>query len=120
MLSDLRDRLLRPISRRPLTSEHPRTPPELAPTARGLPVVDPARCDGTSTCVVACPTGAISVSGEGAVPDRRWCLDVGRCIFCAACEDACPKSAISLTGRVELAVRERADLVVRSPIGGRS
>jgi len=112
MWRDLRDRLLRPLIRGPLTARHPAVAPSLPAAARGLPVVDSARCDASGACVMACPTRAITVT------EQAWRLDLGRCVFCAACADACPQGAIALTGRVELAVRERTAAVVSTPITG--
>jgi formate hydrogenlyase subunit 6/NADH:ubiquinone oxidoreductase subunit I len=103
---DVFDRLLRPLRRRPVTGPYPGEAPDLPPAARGLPELDPVRCDGRAACVTACPTGAISLT------DSTWSLDAGACIFCAACARACPTGAIRLGSQIELAVRERADLVV--------
>lgn len=115
MWHDLRERLLRPLVRGPVTARHPAAAPVLAPAARGLPVVDPARCDASGACVATCPTGAITLD-EG-----TWRLDLGRCVFCAACADACPRGAIMLTRRVELAVTDRAAVVTTTDVaGGRS
>ncbi len=114
MWHDLRERLLRPLVRGPVTARHPAVAPVLPPAARGLPVVDPARCDATGACVVACPTGAIALDGG------TWRLDLGRCVFCAACADACPRQAIALTGRVELAAGERTAVVTTTAVGTRS
>jgi formate hydrogenlyase subunit 6/NADH:ubiquinone oxidoreductase subunit I len=104
---DVLDRLLRPLRARPVTSRYPDAPPVLASAARGLPVLDPVRCDGTAACVPACPTGAITVS------EASWSIDVGACIFCGACERACPAVAIELGRRIELAGWARADLTIR-------
>jgi formate hydrogenlyase subunit 6/NADH:ubiquinone oxidoreductase subunit I len=116
MWHDLRERLLRPLVKGPVTAQHPAVAPAPPPAARGLPVVDPTRCDTTGPCVAACPTAAIALAGG------EWRLDLGRCVFCAACADACPKGAITLTGRVELAASERSALttVTRVEPGGRS
>jgi hydrogenase-4 component H len=104
---DVLDRLLRPLRRGPVTSRYPDRPPDVAPAARGLPELDAVRCDGSAACVSACPTSAITVS------PTQWSLDVGACIFCGACARACPREAIKLGGRIELAVRDRADLTIR-------
>ena len=116
MWRDLRERLLRPLVKGPVTARHPAAAPVLPPVARGLPVVDAARCDTTGACVSVCPTAAIRLA------DGEWRLDLGRCVFCAACADACPAGAITLTGRVELAAGERTALsaVTRVAPGGRS
>ncbi|MFN8622069.1 MAG: 4Fe-4S binding protein [Chloroflexota bacterium] len=112
MWQDLRERLLRPLAKGPMTARHPDVAPTLPPAARGLPVVDAGRCDSTGACVTACPTGALALTGG------TWRLDLGRCIFCAVCADACPRDAITLTGRIELAVTERGAAVVETTLGG--
>lgn len=106
MPMDVLDRLLRPLRARPVTSRYPDVPPDLPAAARGLPELDPVRCDGSAACVAACPTGAITLSGT------VWSLDAGRCVFCGACERACPRDAITLGRRIELAARARADLTI--------
>ncbi len=112
MWRDLRERLLRPLRNGPLTARHPAVAPSPPPAARGLPVLDPARCDASGACVAACPTRAITLA-EGA-----WRLDLGRCIFCAACADACPDGAIALTGRIELAARDQSAVIVTTTVPG--
>ena len=103
---DVLDRLLRPLRSRPVTSRYPSAPPDLPPGARGLPELDPTRCDGSAACVDVCPTRAIALS------EKVWSVDAGACIFCGACERACPRDAIKLGGRIELAGRKRADLTI--------
>lgn len=112
MWHDLRERLLRPLVRGPVTARHPAVAPVLAAAARGLPVVDAARCDRSGACVAVCPTAAIALGGGS------WRLDLGRCVFCAACADACPRDAIALTGRVELAVTDRGAIVIDTVVRG--
>jgi formate hydrogenlyase subunit 6/NADH:ubiquinone oxidoreductase subunit I len=82
----------------------------LAEPARGLPELDPARCDGSATCAEVCPTLAIVVTASA------WSLDAGRCIFCGACARACPRDAIRLGHQVELAVIDPRDLRVTTPL----
>jgi len=103
---DVFDRLLRPLRRGPVTSHYPDVPPDLAPAVRGLPELDATRCDGSASCVEACPTGAIDLS------DSVWSIDMGACIVCGACARACPRDAIQLGGLIELAVDDRADLTI--------
>lgn len=103
---DVLDRVLHPLRRGPATSHYPNVPPDLPPAARGLPELDPARCDGTAACVAACPTAAIRVVAP------TWSLDAGACIFCGACERVCPTGALRLGDRIELAAERRDDLLV--------
>jgi NADH-quinone oxidoreductase subunit I len=102
---DVFDRLLGPLRGGPVTSRYPDAAPELPRAARGLPMLDPARCNGTAACVTACPTGAISLTAD------TWNLDAGACIMCGACERACPQDAIQMSALIELAVRDPADLI---------
>lgn len=104
---DVFDRLLGPLRRGPLTSHYPDAPPDLPAAARGLPMLDTARCDGSAACVTACPTGAITLT------DSTWELDAGACIMCGACERACPRDAIHMGSLIELAVRDSADLITK-------
>ena len=114
---DWLERIFRPLRTGVVTSNYPGSPPLLAPAVRGLPVVDPERCTLEAACVAACPTEAIAIAGgTGALP--AWTLDAGRCVFCGACEPACPTDAIALGDRVELAVRDRAELVVTTLVRG--
>jgi len=103
---DVLARILDPLRRPVLSSRYPAAPPLLAQGIRGLPEVDPARCERDARCVAVCPTGAIALGEDG------WAIDAGRCVFCAACAGACPTGAISLGSRVELAGRERGALTI--------
>jgi formate hydrogenlyase subunit 6/NADH:ubiquinone oxidoreductase subunit I len=110
---DVVRRLLTPLREPVVTSRYPDAPPLLQPALRGLPEVDPTRCDREAACVSACPTAAINVSDDG------WSIDAGRCVFCSACALACPHGAIRLGPRVELAATDRATLVVVTPLEAR-
>ncbi|WP_374566844.1 NAD(P)-binding domain-containing protein [Ideonella sp.] len=55
------------------------------------PVVDPARCIGSGSCVKACPEQALGmVNGKAALVNAAACIGHG------ACHAACPFDAISL------------------------
>jgi formate hydrogenlyase subunit 6/NADH:ubiquinone oxidoreductase subunit I len=110
---DVVRRLLKPLREPVVTSRYPDAPPLLQPAVRGLPEVDPGRCERTAACVDACPTGAIFLAETG------WSVDTGSCVFCSACALACPSGAIRLGSRVELAGRDRYDLIVRTGLEAR-
>lgn len=111
MPMDLVDRFIRPLRRGPRTRRYPYEQPVLAPAMRGLPEVDPVRCDADGACVAACPTGAIVLA------PGTFTIDAGRCVFCAACQMACPQDAITLGQRFELATRTRVGLHIQTRIG---
>jgi Ni,Fe-hydrogenase III small subunit/formate hydrogenlyase subunit 6/NADH:ubiquinone oxidoreductase subunit I len=74
---------------------------------RGLPILDGTLCQqGCSACADACPTDAISTTGD-------LTLDLGRCLFCAECVQACPEGAIRHSDDYRMAVRSRDDLLLR-------
>jgi hydrogenase-4 component H len=112
MPMDILERFLRPLRGRPLTGRYPDEPAFLAAAMRGLPELDPARCDSSAACVSACPTGAIVLEASS------WTVDAGRCVFCDACAAACPRDAIRPGQRFELAARTREGLRVVTPIEG--
>ena len=103
---DLVRRLITPLRNPVPTSTYPKTPPLLQDATRGLPQIDPVRCEDDGACVEACPTGAIKWT-NGSVES----IDAGKCILCAACLLACPKDAITMTSQVELAASTRDGLI---------
>ena len=52
-----------------------------------------AKCIGCSSCVEACPEGALKLTPDGIQPTGR------PCIVCGACADACPALAMEICGR---------------------
>lgn len=92
------------------TSTWPDAPPTLPDRFRGLPTLQPGKCQvGCRDCAEACPTGAIALGAEGAAPT----LDLGRCLFCTDCVEACPEGALAFSTDHRLATRTRDHLLLR-------
>jgi Ni,Fe-hydrogenase III small subunit/formate hydrogenlyase subunit 6/NADH:ubiquinone oxidoreductase subunit I len=108
---DLVRRLITPLRQPVATSRYPHETPLLQPATRGLPQIDPTRCQGDGACVEACPTSAIEFDAG-----RARSIDAGKCVFCSACVLACPNGALWTSYRVELARPGRADLIDRPPV----
>ncbi len=89
------------------TLPYPRGVPALSPRFRGLPVVDPGKCeDGCRSCAERCPTGAVAIGERGPR------VDLGRCLFCPECERGCAAGALRFSGDHRMAARSRQDLLV--------
>jgi formate hydrogenlyase subunit 6/NADH:ubiquinone oxidoreductase subunit I len=96
---------------RRLTTRYPHSPEPPPPAHRGRALLDPERCrpqDG-APCVSVCLPGALRLDDDGAVE-----LDAGRCIACGLCVAACPEEALAIDAGAELAVTDRATLVVKA------
>jgi Ni,Fe-hydrogenase III small subunit/formate hydrogenlyase subunit 6/NADH:ubiquinone oxidoreductase subunit I len=65
---DLVRRLLRPLRNQVPTSRYPKAEPLLQFATRGLPAIDPARCDRNAACIEICPTNAIEFVLGGDAP----------------------------------------------------
>jgi uncharacterized Fe-S center protein len=63
---------------------------KLAQHSSVSPFVDPAGCTGCGTCVVHCPSGAVSVLADHAR------IDPGACIGCADCIVVCPEGTVKI------------------------
>jgi len=94
------------------TVKYPFAPFPFNPNFRGKPEFNPKRCIACAACTIACPANALTMATDPSAGTRTWMLHYGRCIFCARCEEVCPTGAIVLSKDVELAVRNRADLIV--------
>lgn len=89
------------------TLAFPNAAPVLPERFRGLPTLDPSKCEaGCQACVEACPTDAITADQRGLR------LDLGRCLFCTDCIEACPAGAVQFTRDHRLATRTRDNLMI--------
>jgi Ni,Fe-hydrogenase III small subunit/formate hydrogenlyase subunit 6/NADH:ubiquinone oxidoreductase subunit I len=89
------------------TLAYPATAPALPDRFRGLPQLEPARCEaGCVACLDVCPTDALTRH------DERLRLDLGRCLFCSECADACPTGAVTHGREYRMATRSRDALVL--------
>ncbi len=94
------------------TLKYPFAPLPVSAGFRGKPEFAPKRCIACAACTIACPANALTMSTDHHAGKRTWRLNYGRCIFCARCEEVCPTGAIVLSGDFELAVFNKADLMV--------
>ena len=60
--------------------------------AGGLITIDPDKCVGCYTCILLCPFGAVSPSGDGAVQKCELCVKTAA--GTPACVKGCPNNAI--------------------------
>lgn len=95
-----------------VTKKYPYEHVEVPEGFRGLPVFDPSKCVGCSSCANVCTPDAIKVFDDQAEGYRRVEYHLGRCIFCGRCADVCPLSAITITKEFELAHRAEVKHVI--------
>ena len=93
-----------------VTTGYPDAPPRLSENFRGAPRFDFDNWRDARPAAEACPTQALSIRDRGAV--REVTMDYGLCIFCGECCAADRTGAVLMTREFELAVRDKADLVI--------
>jgi Ni,Fe-hydrogenase III small subunit len=98
--------ILRSLRTGVVTIRYPEDPAHPPERFRGAPAVRPGSAVDKLPPASICPSGAI------ANEPGRYGIDVGRCIFCGRCAEGSLDGAIELGRQVELATRQRKDLVV--------
>jgi Ni,Fe-hydrogenase III small subunit/formate hydrogenlyase subunit 6/NADH:ubiquinone oxidoreductase subunit I len=93
-----------------VTIAYPDAPAPAPECFRGAPKFDFANWRDARPAAMACPTGAISYRENQS--EREVTVDYGLCIYCGECAAADTNGAIEITHEYELAVRNRADLVI--------
>ncbi|MBY0587859.1 4Fe-4S binding protein [bacterium] len=67
------------------------------PNREPLPIIDPARCQGSGDCMAVCPTETLDVWME-----QAWVKYPNRCLSCGACALICPTQAITLPNPADI------------------
>ena len=93
-----------------VTTPYPDEPAQISEHFRGRPVFDFPKWTDARPAAEACPTGAISINGEG--NSRRVSIDYGLCVFCGLCAGASADRAVQVTQDFELATADRRDLIL--------
>lgn len=71
------------------------------------------RCISCGICARVCPDASIElVEAQSEEFDKKYpSIDYNTCSFCGYCVEFCPKEALEFTDIVELAVKDRKELV---------
>jgi Ni,Fe-hydrogenase III small subunit/formate hydrogenlyase subunit 6/NADH:ubiquinone oxidoreductase subunit I len=93
-----------------VTSEYPKSAPQLPVGSRSAPAFDWAAWRDARPAGAACPNGAISIADSDR--SRTVQMDFGRCNACGEC--AATDQAVSMTSKFELAVANRHALLAKA------
>jgi len=77
------------------------------------------RCNGCSSCELACPNGSIRIASDFIVLENKkkkklidkHIYNLSMCTFCNLCVRACPTNALAMAQTYEHAVSDRNDLI---------
>jgi Ni,Fe-hydrogenase III small subunit/formate hydrogenlyase subunit 6/NADH:ubiquinone oxidoreductase subunit I len=92
------------------TVAYPDVPAVVSGRFRGRPEFDFASWRDARPAAEVCPTGAIVLRGDE--KHRRVTVDYGLCVFCGQCADVSPDGAVRITTEFEMAVQNRASLML--------
>src|SRR4030095_8798366 len=90
----------------PITVQYPRARLQVAPSYRGLHILEQAKCIDCKLCAKACPVDCIEIESvhHGRILEwQKFTIDYKKCIFCEFCIPPCPKDCIHMTSEYEVA-----------------
>jgi len=98
----------------PITVQYPRARLQVAPSYRGLHILEQAKCIDCKLCAKACPVDCIEIESvhHGRILEwQKFTIDYKKCIFCEFCIPPCPKDCIHMTSEYEMASADNGHMV---------
>lgn len=98
--------------------------------ARNRLILEMSRCNGCTSCAIACPVNCITIETVKASPDdphkenyyngkerkmwlARYEIDFAKCCYCGLCTQACPSDAITHSTEFEYSEYKRENLLYK-------
>jgi len=98
----------------PITVQYPHARLPVAPSYRGVHILEQQKCIDCRLCAKACPVDCIEIEAvhHGRILEwQKFTIDYKKCIFCEFCIPPCPKDCIHMTSEYEMASDSNADMV---------